>query len=77
MDQDRYSYNSANVTWLEDNRFVIHLSRSPQEGNWLPLGNVNSFDLLLRLYNPGSALAESIFTTRLPTIVREDHDNSL
>lgn len=75
-DQDRYSYNSVNVIWLENSRFMIHLSRSPQQGNWIPLGNVKSFDLLLRLYNPNPALAESILTARLPKIRREDHDDS-
>lgn len=48
----RYSFSSETVTRGPNGEFEFRVSRRPQSGDWLPLGEAAGFDLFLRLYNP-------------------------
>lgn len=74
-EQDRYSLNSENIQKDADGRFSLSLSRQPQSGNWLPLGDAPKFDLLLRVYNPSPSLMQNLAAAPLPSIEKvSDHD---
>ena len=54
--QSRYSYTKTNVAQDTDGRYTIRVSRTPQPGNWLPLGDKpGKVHLLTRLYQPDPA----------------------
>lgn len=72
--QNRYSFNSENVQKDADGSFSILLSRRPQAGNWLPLGDEPDFDLLLRIYNPPTSLTQSLAQAPLPIIDKVRND---
>ncbi len=55
----------------DNDTWEIHLSRSPKEGNWLPIGEEESFSLLLRLYRPDNVFYDDPGGAELPSIVRE------
>jgi hypothetical protein len=60
-EQGRYSFNSETVSRDDDGGFAFVISRTPRPGDWLPLGEAERFDLLLRLYNPeGRATAADL-----------------
>ncbi len=69
---DRYSYNMTNVVRDATGSYTIYLSRSKQEGNWLPLGTGRRFSVVLRLYNASPSVRENVGTLPLPRIIRED-----
>lgn len=66
----RYSFSSETVTRRADGSFEIMVSREPQPGDWLPLGEAREFDLFLRIYNPEREPAAA----DLPVIERVDGD---
>ena len=66
----RYSFNSETVARGDDERFAFLVSREPREGDWLPLGEAETFDLLLRLYIPHGQPS----AVDLPVIERVDDD---
>mgnify|MGYP003881036391 CR=1 FL=1 len=80
---DRYSFNNGNVQRKSDGSYVIRISRTPQPGNWLPIGEVRQpdsllfggepqeFDLLLRLYVPGRVYLNQPAMAPLPRLVKE------
>ncbi len=68
---NRYSYNVDTVKFDTDGKYRIHLSRTPKEGNWLPLGNSTTFQLLLRCYNPGPIFYEKPGEVELPHVMKE------
>lgn len=61
----RSSFTSAEILRDAQDRFIIALSRSLQDGNWLQLPASGHFSIVLRLYDtPGAArtgLSESAF----------------
>ncbi|WP_157118001.1 DUF1214 domain-containing protein [Oceanicoccus sagamiensis] len=79
--QKRYSFNNENVVRNEDGSWVIQVSASKEEGNWLPVGpsgtpissksTDNDFDLLFRLYTPGDAYLQNPETAPLPIVTLE------
>jgi len=75
-DQERYSYNMANLERNADGRYTIILSRSPRLGNWIPTGAGQTFSVVLRIYNPAPAVRDNIRALALPQIIREEgrHD---
>ncbi len=75
-DVDRYAYTSLNLDYDADQSFTILVSHTPQTGNWIPIGAVKSFDLLLRLYNPDPDLIANLEATQWPTITKESADAS-
>jgi hypothetical protein len=72
-DQRRYSWSSSELTLDPDGRFIIYLSKTLKEGNWLPTGEAEGLSLSLRLYNPGSIYCdkENLKTVDLPHIIKE------
>lgn len=64
---NRYSVSKTNVVRAADGSFSIELSTTPQ--NWIAT-SPEGFDLTLRLYNPGAALAKDPLTVPLPAIVK-------
>ena len=68
----RYAYAMNNVAREDGGRYTILLSKSQQEGNWLPLGEKDQpFSLTLRLYNPSQKVYENLDTIKLPRIIKE------
>lgn len=71
-EQKRYSFNANTVKLNPDGTFVIYLSGSPKEGNWLPSGTGGQkVTLSLRLYNPGQSVYDNPGGIELPRITRE------
>ena len=66
--QNRYSYASTHLERGADGGFMIHLSRFPQPGNWIPTGDGTTFFLALRLYNPAPSVRAHLTTVALPHI---------
>jgi len=74
-EQNRYSYNMTNLSRNPDKSYTVRLSRTPQSGNWIPLGECDNFGLWLRLFNPAPGLRKELTTIELPRIIREDGPN--
>lgn len=68
---DRYSYNGTNLILENDNRFIIHLSKEPKAGNWLPVGSQGNFSITIRLYNPSKKVYDNPAEVEMPSILRE------
>lgn len=66
---DRYSFARDELVGPQG-RWTVRLSGSPQEGNWLPTGDEERVDLLLRFYNPSPELYDNLGTVALPSITR-------
>jgi hypothetical protein len=68
----RYGFRSSEILREDDGGFSIFVSALAHAGNWLPIGHVKDFALVLRLYDtPLAASAGGIDKTSAPTIVRE------
>ncbi len=67
----RYSYNMANVQREPNGRFIIRLSRSEKQANWLPTGRASAIRVCLRLYEAAPAILEDPGAVSLPSIIRE------
>jgi hypothetical protein len=77
----RYSFNNENIVRSDDGSWVIIVDASEQGGNWLPVGPSGAadwrkfvdydFDLLLRLYTPGSVYLETPQSAVLPKVFQE------
>ena len=67
----RYSYNMANVQREPNGRFIIRLSRSEKQGNWLPTGRASAIRMCLRLYEAAPAILEDPGAVSLPSILRD------
>jgi hypothetical protein len=61
----------ANVQREPNGRFIIRLSRSEKQGNWLPTGRASAIQMCLRLYQPAPAILEDPGAVSLPSIIRE------
>lgn len=68
--QKRYAIGKTNVVRATDGSFVIRLSRTPEDGNWIAT-SADGFDVSLRLYNPGPSVIDRPSTVELPKIVKE------
>lgn len=79
--QKRYSFNNENIVRRDDGSWVIVVDASEQAGNWLPVGPAGAapwrkfgdhdFDLLLRLYTPGTVYLDAPDTASLPRVFQE------
>jgi hypothetical protein len=68
---ERYGFTSSEILRGADGEFVIFLSRHARPGNWLPLGDGETFVLALRLYETDfSAATLALDAANLPTIER-------
>jgi hypothetical protein len=71
-EQRRYSFNTNTVKLSPDGSYVIYLSGSLKEGNWLPSGTGDQKVVLtLRLYNPGQSVYDNPGGIELPRIIRD------
>jgi len=55
---NRYSYNMKNIARDEQVGYKIHLSGTPEQGNWLPSGEKGRLSVTARGYNPAPSLCE-------------------
>ena len=68
----RYAYSMNNVEQKTDGSYTIGLSKTPQQGNWLPTGDLDQkLSLTLRLYNPPADIYKKLETIQLPRIIKE------
>lgn len=66
-----YSFTCDTVAHDSDGNFSIYVSKTRKSGNWLPLGKSTTFDLCLRLFNPGKSVRENPASVELPHITVE------
>jgi len=65
------SFNSVNVPAGEDGRWTIAIgTREDAEHAWIPVLDTGGFNLLLRLYRPGSAIRRNPGGVEMPEIRR-------
>lgn len=68
----RYAFTSREITRNVGGGFRIAIGRTAQPGNWLPIGDVGQYQLILRVYDTSlSATASTLDKTLMPSIVRE------
>ena len=73
-EDNRYSYNWANISSNTDKSYAIKLSPERKAGNWISTGakDQGQFKLNLRLYKPYPIVLEKPGTIDLPLIIREE-----
>jgi hypothetical protein len=71
--QNRYSYSSTDIQFEPDGSFIIYLSKTAKQGNWLPTGNAKTLNVYLRLHDSGPdySTANALKTAQLPQIIKE------
>lgn len=68
----RYVFTSREITRSVGGDFQIFIGRTAHPGNWLPIGDIGQFQLVLRVYDTTlSATASTLDKTLMPSIVRE------
>ena len=69
---NRYVFTSSEVIRLGDESVTISVSPQARSGNWLPVGAVGSFTLMLRLYDTSlSTTGRTTFeNVKMPSIKR-------
>jgi hypothetical protein len=68
----RSGFHSGEVLRRPDGSFVIDVSPDVRPGNWLPVGRVDSFRLVLRLYDTPLTTGGRLTDLVMPEIRRED-----
>lgn len=69
---DRQGFTSSELLRASDGHFEITLSRHARPGNWLPLGRVSKFILVLRFYDSElSSPAATLDAAHMPVLVRD------
>jgi hypothetical protein len=68
---NRYSVSLNSVLRNDDGSFVIVLSKTKAEGNWIPV-IAGRFNLTIRLYNPGTEVIADPAHVPLPTIKKDE-----
>lgn len=70
--ENRSSWNSVSVPRTEQGDWVINVAPTPQETAWLPSQEEadQSFDLMLRVYNPSDATRAKLPNIELPVVER-------
>ncbi len=67
----RFGFTSAEILRAADGSYEITVSRQARPGNWLPVGKVSAFALVLRLYDTLFDFGMSkVEATALPQIVK-------
>lgn len=66
-----FSFAKTTVKREADESYVVRVSASRQEGNWLPVKADQSFDLTARFYNPDASVADDPASAELPRLVKE------
>ena len=69
---ERYGFTSTEVVWNAERAVEIVLAPRARSGNWLPTGNRDRIQVVLRLYDaPVGIGSRSGETTEMPRIARE------
>lgn len=65
-----FSFNMENMVYIDSlkSTYELHVSKNPQNGNWLPSGDANNMSILLRLYNPAAHIYMNKASIKLPTL---------
>jgi hypothetical protein len=71
-DTERYSYSLTDLTPDANGVYTIYLSKTRHPGAWLSLGKESTFNLSLRLYNPGQSVRSNPGTVDLLRVIKED-----
>ena len=64
----RPGFHSREIVRKSDGAFVIAVSSTVQSGNWLPIGTVDRFRLVLRLYDTPLTTGSQIASLTMPAI---------
>ena len=69
---NRYGFTSSEVIRLGDESGTISISARARSGNWLPVGNVDAYTLMLRLYDTSLSTTgrTSFENVKMPAIKR-------
>lgn len=70
---DRYSFSRTDIQHRPDGTFQIALAPTARPGNWLPSGDRQALQLVLRIYGPrnyNDAIKGRLLEHRLPTIAK-------
>jgi hypothetical protein len=67
----RWSVAASAVTPDAQGRWSFTVSPDAQDGNWLPTGSAQAFDLTLRLYHPSPEVIDNPEKAKLPVIERK------
>ena len=70
-EQNIYSYNKNSVMRKAEGSYIIFLSSTPKDGNWLSVGKEGTFSLILRLYNPAPEIYLNPESITLPRIRKD------
>jgi hypothetical protein len=54
---ERYAFNSTEIVWEQDGRFVVTAAPRARSGNWLPTGGRDRIVLVIRLYDAPIGIA--------------------
>lgn len=65
-----YSVSKTSVVRSADGTFVVRLSTVAEQQNWIAT-SPDGFDVMLRLYNPGTSVVQNPSATLLPSITKE------
>jgi len=66
--ENRYSYNLYNVSYESDSSYLIHISSTRKNKNWLSAGNKGKFYLAIRMYHPEKSVYNHLNKIQLPVI---------
>ncbi len=67
----RNAISSVEIVRDQDGRFEVVMASAARAGNWLPIATVESFQLMLRLYDAtGSAAAGVMAREQMPAITK-------
>lgn len=68
--ENRSSWNSVSIPRNSDGSWMVTVGPTPQERAWLPSQSTpnQSFDLMLRVYNPSDATRALLPNIELPTV---------
>lgn len=67
-EQNIFNVNMYDVSYDQEGNFSFVISPKQQSGTWLPSSDTQSFDLLLRMYNPSEAIISDLENLELPII---------
>ena len=68
----RYGFTSQEIVRNSDGSFVVHVASRARAGNWLPTGGIESYVLMLRLYDtPVGVGTRTRRDARMPSISTE------
>ncbi len=67
----RYSFNRDNLKTDSAGNYIIRLSATEQDGNWLPLKKGGKFQLVLRIYKGQKDFMDGLDKASLPLIRKQ------